>query len=112
MSKVFISLALLCGFGTASALATEQSSDEQFKAKEEQAFASERNHEKCAMHLWNQLANAEIGAGLTSAGLKHERHAMQLFSLENVGVGVLGECGGRIIPTLTGQGHSAEAEKL
>jgi tetratricopeptide (TPR) repeat protein len=112
-AQMFVSLAILYSFGTASALETEQSSDEQFKAKEEQAFASERNHEKCAMHLWNQLANAEIGAGLTSAGLKHERHAMQLFSLENdVGVGVLGECGGRIIPTLTGQGHSAEAEKL
>jgi tetratricopeptide (TPR) repeat protein len=110
MSKVFISLALLCGFGTASALATEQSPDQQFKAKEDQALAAEPNHELNVSHLWNQLALSEIAIGLTSKGLEDERHSMQLYSVPDH-VGVLGYLGRDIIRTLT-EGHSAEAEKL
>jgi tetratricopeptide (TPR) repeat protein len=65
------------------------------------------------MHLWYQLANDEINAGLTSEGLEHERHAMRLYSSENVGeFGVLGNLSSRIIPTLVAQGHSAQAEWL
>jgi tetratricopeptide (TPR) repeat protein len=103
----------MMSFGPVSALAMEQSLNQQFKAQEDQALAATRNHEKSAMHLWNQLASAEIGAGLTPEGLEHERHAMQLYSSEDVGeFGVLGYLGSRIIPTLTAQGHSVQAEQL
>jgi tetratricopeptide (TPR) repeat protein len=114
MSKMFMSLILLCSFGTVTARATEQSSDQQFKAKEDQALAAERRHDLNESHRWNELALSEMAAGLTSKGLEHERHAMQLYSSKDVAnnFGVLGYLGSRVILTLTNQGHSAEAEKL
>ncbi len=104
MFKVFMSLTLLCGFGTLSARATEQSSAE-FKVKENEALTE---------YDWNRLALSEMQAGLTSKGLEHERKAMQLYSSKDVAGlhSALGYLDDQVILTLTNHGHSAEAEKL
>jgi tetratricopeptide (TPR) repeat protein len=104
MFKVFMSLTLLCGFGTLSALATEQSLDEQFKVKENEALTQSD---------WNTLALSEMQAGLTSKGLEHERKAMRLYSPKDAAGlhSALGYLGDQVIFILTPD-HAAEAEKL
>jgi tetratricopeptide (TPR) repeat protein len=89
---------------TLSASAAEQSLDEQFKIKENEALTQSD---------WNRLALSEMQAGLTSKGLEHERKAMQLFSSTDVAGAhsALGYLGDQVISTLTPD-HPAEAEKL
>ncbi|HEY9776144.1 MAG TPA: tetratricopeptide repeat protein [Planktothrix sp.] len=105
--SVLVGLALLCNFGPVSVLATEQSSDQQFKAMEDQALAAEHNGNLYA------LALSELQSGLTSKGLEHERKAMQLYSPKDAAAlhSALGYLGDQVILTLTPD-HTVEAEKL
>jgi tetratricopeptide (TPR) repeat protein len=92
-------------FGPLSARATEQSSNEQFKAKENEALTQSD---------WNRLALSEMQAGLTVKGLEHERKAIQLYSPKDAAAfhSALGYFDDEVINFLINHDQSAEAEKL